>query len=181
MSRGSVSIDVWTEVSIDVGWNMLVDRRWVSSVDGGEWVSVDETRVWVDGGWRKSSNEQVLLSIDEERTSCGLNAPSLQDLMRITAEFPCCFWYCWACTWKTKKKKFVSESGFKLNKIKSNRWSKLPGNGAKFDITQITLRSELLSQIKGSDVVLRDQIHEELRNLINLIRFVKVVCLMFLM
>ncbi|KAL0705994.1 hypothetical protein Bca4012_072420 [Brassica carinata] len=29
---------------------------------------------------------------------CGLNAPSLQDLMRIAVEFPCCFWYCWACT-----------------------------------------------------------------------------------
>ena len=69
----------------------------------------------------------------------------------------------------------------KLNKIKSNRRSKLPGNGAKFDITQITLRSELLSQIRGSNVVLRDRINKELGNLINLIRFVKLVCLMFLM
>ena len=41
-----------------------------------------------------------------------------------------------------------------------------------FDITQIILKSELLSQIKGSVVVLRDQIHREIGNLINLIRFV---------
>ncbi|KAF2587186.1 hypothetical protein F2Q70_00035925 [Brassica cretica] len=25
---------------------------------------------------------------------CGLNVPSLHDLMRIAAEFPYCFWYC---------------------------------------------------------------------------------------
>ncbi|KAF2563017.1 hypothetical protein F2Q70_00017603 [Brassica cretica] len=49
MSRGSVSIDVWAEVSIEVGWKMLVDRR-VSSVDGGKRVSVDETGFWVDRG-----------------------------------------------------------------------------------------------------------------------------------
>ena len=49
------------------------------------------------------------------------------------------------------------------------------------DITQITIRSELLSQIGGSDVVLGDRIHKKLGNLINLIRFVKLVCLMFLM
>ncbi|KAF3606441.1 hypothetical protein DY000_02048886 [Brassica cretica] len=66
MSRGSVSIDVRTEVSIDVGWKILVDGR-VSSVDGGEQVSVDETGVWVVSGWRESSDELVLLSIDEER------------------------------------------------------------------------------------------------------------------
>ena len=65
---------------------------------------------------------------------------------------------------------FLSESGFKLNKIKSIRRSKLSGNGAKFDITQITLRRELLSQIRGSVVVLRDRIHKELGNLINLIK-----------
>ncbi|KAF3505863.1 hypothetical protein F2Q69_00006023 [Brassica cretica] len=29
---------------------------------------------------------------------CGLNAPSLQDLVRIVVKFPSCFWYCWACT-----------------------------------------------------------------------------------
>ena len=44
----------------------LVDGR-VSSVDGGERVSVDETGIWVDGGWRESSDELVLLSIHEER------------------------------------------------------------------------------------------------------------------
>ena len=31
------------------------------------------------------------------------------------------------------------------------------------DITQITLRSELLSQIRGSDVVLRDRIYRDSR------------------
>ena len=31
------------------------------------------------------------------------------------------------------------------------------------DITQMTLRSELLSQIRGSDVVHRDQIHRDSR------------------
>ena len=41
----------------------------MSSVDGDERVSVDGTSVWVDGGWSKSSDEQVLLSIDEERVS----------------------------------------------------------------------------------------------------------------
>ncbi|KAF3585145.1 hypothetical protein F2Q69_00029886 [Brassica cretica] len=66
MSRGSVSIDVRTEVSIDIGWKMSVDGRWVSLVNCGERVSVDETSVWVDGGWQKSRDEQVLLSIDEE-------------------------------------------------------------------------------------------------------------------
>ncbi|KAF3537953.1 hypothetical protein F2Q69_00021795 [Brassica cretica] len=35
MSRGSISIDVQTEVSIDVGKKMSVDGRRVSSVDGG--------------------------------------------------------------------------------------------------------------------------------------------------
>ena len=77
---------------------------------------------------------------------------------------------------------FVSESGFKkksrLNKIRSIRRSKLPGKGAKFDITQTTLRSELLSQIRGSVVVLRDRLHRELGNLLNLIRLVKLGCLM---
>ena len=49
MSRGLVSIDVRTEVSIDVGWMISVDGR-VSLVASGERVSVDETSVWVDGG-----------------------------------------------------------------------------------------------------------------------------------
>ena len=83
---------------------------------------------------------------------------------------------------KKRKKKFVSESGFKkkprLNKIKSIRRSKLPNNGAKFDITQITRRGELLSQITGSVVVLGDRIHRELENLINLIILVKLGFLM---
>ncbi|KAF2585970.1 hypothetical protein F2Q70_00035649 [Brassica cretica] len=49
MSRVSVSIDVRTEVSIDAGWKISVDER-VSSVNGGERVSVNETGVWVDSG-----------------------------------------------------------------------------------------------------------------------------------
>ena len=49
----------------------------------------------------------------------------------------------------------------------------IPGNGAKFYITQITLMSELLSQIGGSVVVLMDRIHRELGNLINLIKLIK--------
>ena len=39
----------------------------------------------------------------------------------------------------------------------------IPDNGAKFDITQITQRSELLSQIRGSEVVRRDRIHRDCR------------------
>ena len=37
------------------------------------------------------------------------------------------------------------------------------------DTTQIILTSELLSQIRGSIAVLRDQIHKELGNLLNLV------------
>jgi len=42
-----------------------------------------------------------------------------------------------------------------------------------FWLTQITLRSELLSQIRDLVVVLRDWIHKELGNLINLIKLIK--------
>ncbi|KAF3586910.1 hypothetical protein F2Q69_00029122 [Brassica cretica] len=66
MSRGSVSIDVWDELSIDFGWKVSVDGR-VASVDGGEQVSVNEISIWVDGGWRISIDELTLMSIDEER------------------------------------------------------------------------------------------------------------------
>ena len=41
-----------------------------------------------------------------------------------------------------------------------------------YDITQITLRSDLLSQIRGSIVVLRDQIHMELEHTIDLSSYV---------
>ena len=68
MSHGSVSIDVRTEISIDVRWKISVNRR-VALVDGGERVSVYKIGVWVNGGWQESSDEQVLLSIDEERLS----------------------------------------------------------------------------------------------------------------
>ena len=74
------------------------------------------------------------------------------------------------------RKFFFVRKWFKLNKIKFITRSKLPGNNAKFDITQITLRSELLSQLRGSVIVLRDRIHKVLGNLINLIRIDKLVC-----
>ena len=48
-ARGSVSIGIRTEVSIEVGWKMSVDGR-VSSVDGGKRVSVDDIGVEVNGG-----------------------------------------------------------------------------------------------------------------------------------
>ena len=66
MSRGSVSIDVWDELSIDFGRKVSVDGR-VASVDGGEQVSVNEISIWVDGGWRISIDELTLMLIDEER------------------------------------------------------------------------------------------------------------------
>ena len=53
MSCGSLSINVWDEVLIDVRWNILVDGR-VASVGGGERVSDDEIGVWVNVGWRVS-------------------------------------------------------------------------------------------------------------------------------
>ena len=45
---------------------------------------------------------------------------------------------------------------------------KASGNGAKFDITQIIQMSNLFSQIRGSIVVLRDEIHKELGHTIDL-------------
>ncbi|KAF2616468.1 hypothetical protein F2Q68_00039139 [Brassica cretica] len=48
-SRGSVSIDVQTEVSINIRWKVSVDGG-VTSVHGGKRVSVDEIVVGVDGG-----------------------------------------------------------------------------------------------------------------------------------
>ena len=49
----------------------------MSSVDGGERVSVDETSVWVDDGWTKLSDKQVLLSIDEEHASLRIERSKL--------------------------------------------------------------------------------------------------------
>ncbi|KAF2588950.1 hypothetical protein F2Q70_00038413 [Brassica cretica] len=60
MSRGSVSIDVRTEVLIDIRWTISVDGR-VFSVDGGERVLVKKTGVWVDG---ISIDTLVAMSID---------------------------------------------------------------------------------------------------------------------
>ena len=51
------------------------------------------------------------------------------------------------------------ESVLNLTKIKSNRRSKLPDNGTKFDITQITIKSEFTlsnKRLRGSIVVLWD-------------------------
>ncbi|KAF3489065.1 hypothetical protein F2Q69_00053031 [Brassica cretica] len=61
MSCGSVSIDVRTGVSIHVRWKMSVDGR-VSSIDGVE---------------RVSSDELVLLSIDEEHLSLRIERSKL--------------------------------------------------------------------------------------------------------
>ena len=41
-------------------------------------------------------------------------------------------------------------------------------HGLSCDITQINLRIDLLSQIRGQVVILRDRIHKELRNTLNL-------------
>ena len=49
----------------------------MSLVDSGERVSVDGTSVWVDGGWQKSIDEQVVLSIDEERASLRIKRSKL--------------------------------------------------------------------------------------------------------
>ena len=40
-----------------------------------------------------------------------------QDLLRVASVFPCCFWYCWASTWKDKKK-FLCQNGGKEKKRK---------------------------------------------------------------
>ena len=40
------------------------------------------------------------------------------------------------------------------------------------DITQITLRSDLLSQLRGRIIVLMDRIHRELRHTIHLSSYV---------
>ena len=44
-----------------------------------------------------------------------------------------------------------------------DQWPNLGAVCAEHDITQITLRSEFLSQIRGSDVELRDEIHRDSR------------------
>ena len=180
MSRGSVSIDVQTEVSIDFRGKISVDRR-VSSVDGGRRLSIDKTGVWVDGGWWESSDELVLLSIDEERLSLRIKRSKLEGSDENSSWISLLLLVLLGMHLK-RQEIFLSESGFKKkprqNQTKFIKRSKLPGNGAKFDLTQITLRSELLSQIKGSDVVLRDQIHRELGNLINLIKLIKLGCLL---
>ena len=177
MSHGSVSMDVRTGVSIDVGWKISVDGR-VSSVDSGERVSVDGTGVLVDGGWRETSDELVLLSIDEEHLPLRIKCSKLAESDKNINWFSLLLLVLLGTYLKRQENNFVSESGFKkkhrLNRIKSIKRSKLPGNSAKFNFTRITLRRELLSQIRGSIVVLRDQIHKELGNLINLIKLTKV-------
>ena len=50
----------------------------MSSVNGGERMSFGETGVWVDSGWRESSDELVLLSIDEERLSLRIKRSKLE-------------------------------------------------------------------------------------------------------
>ena len=148
MSRGSVSIDVRTEVSIDFSGKISVDGR-VSSVDGGRRLSVDNTGVWVDGGWWESSDELVLLSIDEERLLLRIELSKLVGSDENSSWISLLLLVLLGMHLKTQEIFFLSESGFKkkprLNQTKSIKRSKLSGNSAKFDLTQITLRSELLS------------------------------------
>ena len=70
----------------------------MSSVDGGERVSVNEV---VPGSTVVDENlvtNKCCSRSMRNELLFGLNAPSLQDLVRIAVEFPCCFLYCWACT-----------------------------------------------------------------------------------
>ena len=49
------------------------------SVDMGERESVDGTGFWVDGGWAKSSDTEVLLSVDKERASLRIERSKLAE------------------------------------------------------------------------------------------------------
>ena len=119
----------------------------------------------------------MLLSIDEERLPLRIERSKLAGSDENSSWFSLLLLVLLGMYQKRQEIFFVSESGFKkkprLNRIKSIKRSKLPGNGAKLDLPQITLKSELLSQIRGSAVVLRDRIHKELENLIDLIRVIK--------
>ncbi|KAF3610003.1 hypothetical protein DY000_02047969 [Brassica cretica] len=90
MSCSSVSIDVRTEVSIDVGWKISSMEECLRSTVVSEYRStilvsgsmvVDENRATKWGCCR--SMRSVFL--------CGSNVLNLQNLMKTVVEFPCCF------------------------------------------------------------------------------------------
>ncbi|KAF2613280.1 hypothetical protein F2Q70_00011602 [Brassica cretica] len=96
MSFDSVSINVRTEVSIDVGWKMS-DGRCRSTGD-------ECLRSTVMGEYRSTGLVPGSTVVDKNRATnkrccrsmrstllCGFNAPSLHDLVRIEVEFPYCF------------------------------------------------------------------------------------------
>ncbi|KAG5384326.1 hypothetical protein IGI04_035796 [Brassica rapa subsp. trilocularis] len=67
MSRGSVSIDVRTEVSIDIGWKMSVDGMCLRLIVVSEYRSTGLV----------SGTTVVVLSIDEERASLRIERSKL--------------------------------------------------------------------------------------------------------
>ncbi|KAF2561964.1 hypothetical protein F2Q70_00016953 [Brassica cretica] len=94
---------------------MSVDGRRVSSVDGGG--ECRSTRL-VSGSTVADENRATNKCCCRSMRNvflCGLNAPSFQDLMRIAVDFPCCFWSCWACTWKDKKKNLCQKVVLRRN------------------------------------------------------------------
>ena len=149
---------------------MSVYGRWVFSVDGGERVSVNGTSAWVDDGWRESSDEQALLSIDEERASLGIERSELGGSGENSSWVSLLLLVLLGMYLKIQEKKNYVRN---LNKIKSicDQTSR--------QRRQIWYHSNypkewfILSQIRGRVVVLRDRIHRELGNLRNLIWFVK--------
>ena len=122
--------------------SMSIDGRWVSSVDGGERVPVDGTSTWVDSGWRKSSDEQVLLSIDQECASLRIERSKFAWFGENSSWVSLLLLVLLGMYLKIQEKFLCQQSFLNLIKIKSNRRSKLPSNCTKFDMTQITLRSE---------------------------------------
>ncbi|KAF2559338.1 hypothetical protein F2Q68_00016708 [Brassica cretica] len=50
------------------------------------------------GGCESQSTLKLLRRAMWNIDLCGSCIPSEQDLLRIAGAFPCCFWYCWACT-----------------------------------------------------------------------------------
>ena len=130
MSRGSVSIDVRTEGSIDVRCKMSVDGRRVSSVDGGERVSVDE--------------EILPLRIGRSKLAGSVENSTWVSLLLLVL----------LGMYLKRQEKFYVRKWFlrrkpKLNKIKSIRWSKLPGRRPRMPVcTYLFLHSIYCKSIK---------------------------------
>ncbi|KAF2573026.1 hypothetical protein F2Q70_00002169 [Brassica cretica] len=99
MSRGSVSVDV------QAGVRSMSDGRCRSMSDGRFRSMEDEclrstlvSEYWstglVSGSTvveRNRATNRCCCGLMRSALLCGLNAPNLQDLVRIAAEFPCCF------------------------------------------------------------------------------------------